>query len=75
MAKNDIVHGFYHKNLAEEISRLLLECDKIGIFITKKEATALIGERSKRCFMKKDEIIDYIRQLRKINKTIKEKLG
>jgi predicted ABC-type ATPase len=64
---SDIIHGFYHKNLAEEINRLLLDCNKIGIFITKKEATALIAERSRRGFMPKADILNYIKQLKGIN--------
>lgn len=62
----DIVHGFYHKNLANEIARLLLDCQKIGIFITKKEATALIAERSRRGFMPKADIILYIKKIKNI---------
>jgi predicted ABC-type ATPase len=62
----DIIYGFYHKNLAEEINRLLIDCNKIGIFITKKEATALIAERSKKGFMAKADILTYIRQLKEL---------
>jgi predicted ABC-type ATPase len=64
--ESDIVHGFYHKNLAEEINRLLMDCNKLGIFITKKEATALIAERSKRGFMPKAEILTYIKKIKNL---------
>jgi hypothetical protein len=64
----DIVHSFYHKNMAEEIDRLLIDCRKMGVFISKKEATALIAERSRRGFMTKTEILDYIRKLKGVIK-------
>ena len=64
----DIVHSFYHKKMEEEIKRLLLDCQKMGIFINKKEATALIAERSKRGFMTKTQILEYITQLKGVSR-------
>jgi len=66
MVKNDYIHGAYHKDLAKEIKRVLLECEKIGIFMNKKEASALVSQKSKRGFMTQKEIIDYVRRVRKV---------
>jgi len=66
---NDFVHDAYHKNLAEEIKRVLIDCEKIGIFLNKKLASALVAEKSKRGKMSDVEIKDYIRGLRGIVKT------
>jgi len=63
MVKQDYVHGAYHKNLANEIQRVLLECGKIGILMNKKLATALIAEKSKRGMMTKKEIEEYLKEL------------
>jgi hypothetical protein len=60
----DIIHGFYHKCLDEEIKRLLMDCKEIGININIKEATALIAEKSKRGFMPKSDILDYLAKVR-----------
>jgi len=65
MVKNDIVRGFYHKSLAKEIERVLGDCKSIGLFINKKQATAIIAQKSKRGKMLKEEIIEYLNKLEK----------
>jgi len=62
---SDIIRGFYHKSLAKEIERVLGDCKSIGLFISKKLATAIIAEKSKRYKMQKQEIIDYLNKLEK----------
>lgn len=67
MAKEkDWVRSFYHINMAKEISRVLLECNKQGIFIDKKEATAIIAEKSRRSVMNKTDIENYIKKIKGI---------
>ena len=66
--EKDWVRSFYHINLAKEISRVLLECNKQGIFIDKKEATAIIAEKSRRSIMSKSEIENYVKQIKGIVK-------
>ena len=69
MAKEkDYVRSFYHVNLAKEIARVLLECNKMGIFIGKKEVTAVIAEKSRRSVMSKIDIENYIKQIKGITK-------
>jgi len=69
MAKEkDYVRSFYHVNLAKEIARVLLECNKQGIFIDKKEATAIIAEKSRRSVMSKADIETYVKQIKGIAK-------
>ena len=65
MVKNDYVHGAYHKDLAKEIERVLLECEKAGIFVNKKESSALVSQKSRRGIMTPKEIIAYIKKMRK----------
>lgn len=68
---DDWVHDAFHKNLAIEIKRVMLECDKQGIFLNKKLATALVAEKSKRGKMTISEIKNYIRQIRNLTGEIK----
>lgn len=66
MAKRDYVHGAYHKNLQEEIMRVLGECEKIGVFLNKKEASAVVSEKSRRGMMNKKELEEYIKKIKGI---------
>lgn len=66
MAKGDIIHDAFHKNLVDEINRVRLDCEKIGIFLNKKLASALVAEKSKRGKMQEYEIKEYIKDLRGI---------
>jgi len=68
MAKKDYIHGAYHKNLKEEIMRVLLECERIGIFLNKKEASAVVSEKSKKGLMNKGQITEYVRKIKGLNK-------
>jgi hypothetical protein len=54
--------------LEEEIRRILLNCEKLGIKVTKKEATAIIAEKSKRTILNKDEISKLLINLRSLKK-------
>ena len=65
MAKRDYVRGGFHTSLAKEIERVLLECENAGIFLNKKEASAVVAEKSKRGKMNTLEIQDYIKQLKR----------
>jgi len=62
----DYIHGAYHKELADEINRVLLNCEKNGIFINKKNASAIVAEKSKKGKMTLVEIKEYVKRLRKI---------
>ena len=64
MAKNDIIHGHYHKALAKEISRVLSECERLGIFVNKSEASAIVAMKSKKGPADEKEIIAYIKRLK-----------
>ena len=66
--QKDIVHDAYHRNLAEEIKRVLLECEDLGIFLNKKLASALVAEKSKRGKINEWEIKRIIKNLRGIIK-------
>lgn len=68
MNKDEIVHDAFHKNLVEEIKRVLLDCEKIGIFLNKKLASALVAEKSKRGKINEFEIKEFIKHLRGIVK-------
>lgn len=68
MSKGDIVHDAYHKNLVDEIRRVLLDCEKIGIFLNKKLASALVAEKSKKGKMSEFEIKEFIKKMRGIVK-------
>jgi len=58
----DYVRGGYHKNLEEEINRVLIECEGLGIFLpTKKLASALVAQKSKIGRMNKPEIITFLK--------------
>ncbi len=60
---NDIVHSFYHKDLDREIKRVLLECRKKGLYINKKQATAIVSEKSRRGTMTVEEIKEYLNRI------------
>lgn len=66
MSKGDIIHGAYHINLAEEIKRVLLNCEKMGIFLNQKLASALVAEKSRKNKMSEFEIKQFIQKLRGI---------
>ncbi len=66
MVKRDYVHGAYHKKLKEEIMRVLIECERIGIFLNKKEASAVVSEKSKKGMMNKKEVVEYVRRIKGI---------
>lgn len=64
MAKRDYIHCAVHKSLAEEINRVYIECEKIGIFINKKLASAIVAEKSKNHKMNQKEITGFIKRLK-----------
>ena len=59
----DIVHSFYHKDLDKEIKRVFLECRKEGLYINKKQATAVVSEKSRRGTMNIEEIKKYLNRI------------
>jgi len=68
MVRGDIVHDAFHINLTNEIKRVMIDCEKLGIFLNKKLASALVSEKSKRGKMTDLEIKEYIKNLRGIIK-------
>ena len=64
IVKKGYVYDAVHFTLIKEIERVLWDCDKNGIFISKKIAGAIVSEKSKRGKMSKEEIIDYVRKIR-----------
>lgn len=72
MGKKDYIHGAYHKNLKEEIMRVLSECERVGIFLNKKEASAVVSEKSKKGMMNKKEVEEYVRKIKGLTKSLKD---
>ncbi len=68
MPKDDYVHTAIPKELDAEIKRVLVDCERLGIFLNKRLAGELVTEKSRRGFMTQSEIKDYIRRIRKIKK-------
>lgn len=64
MAKSDYVRGGYHKQLEKEMNRVFESCHKQGLFISKKEASAIVAEKSKRGIMDTNEIKDFLIKLK-----------
>lgn len=64
MAKRDYVHCAVHKNLVEEINRVLIECERLGLFINKKWASAIVAEKSKNHKMKQPELVEFLKKMR-----------
>jgi len=65
MAKRDYVRGGFHTSLAKEINRVFVECENAGIFLNKKEASAVVAEKSKRGRMSLIEIQEYIKRIKR----------
>ena len=68
MPRTDFVWTAIPKELDAEIKRVLIDCEKLGIFLNKKNAGKLVTEKSKRGSMTAAEIKDYIRTIRGIVK-------
>jgi len=66
MAKRDYINTAIHKNLAEEISRVYTECQKLGLFLNKKWASAVVAEKSKNNKMNQKEIVEFVKKMRGI---------
>ena len=64
MAKRDYVHLAVHKCLVDEINRVHTECEKLGLLVNKKWASAIVAEKSKNNKMNQKEIIDFIKRLK-----------
>lgn len=68
MATKDFVWGAYDKRLELEIQRLLGYCKKMGFRVSRREITALIGERSRTCYMEKHAIENYLKNIKMVGK-------
>lgn len=64
MAKRDYIHCAVHKSLVEEINRVHVECEKLGLFLNKKWASAVVAEKSKNHKMKQPELVEFIKRLK-----------
>ena len=64
MAKRDYIHCSVHESLANEIRRVHMECQKIGIFVNKKWASAIVAEKSKNHKMNQKEITEFIKKMK-----------
>lgn len=62
--RKETIHGAFHRNLQEEIKRVMEEMKKFNIEINKLEATAIIAERSNDVFWDKDKALKILRRLR-----------
>ena len=74
MAKRDYIHCAVHKSLVEEINRVHIECEKLGLFLNKKWASAIVAEKSKNHKMKQIELVEFLKKIRGVlvnEKTIK----
>lgn len=66
MVKSNYVHGAYHIQLESEMNRVFKQCHREGIFISKKDASALVAEKSKRGIMNTNEIKQFLIKLKGI---------
>lgn len=64
MAKRDYLHTAIHKCLVEEINRVHIECQKLGLFLNKKWASAVVAEKSKNNRMNQKEITEFIKKMK-----------
>ena len=62
MAKRDYIHCAVHESLVKEINRVLTECERLGLFINKKWASAILAEKSKNHKMKQPELVEFIKK-------------
>jgi len=66
MSKNNYIRTSYPKEMYDEITRILLDCKKLGIFLkSRKQACLLAVEKSRRNIMTREEIIDFLNRLEK----------
>ena len=68
MAKNDLVHPAIPKVLLETMKKVLIDCEKLYIFLNKKEAYLVVNEKAKRGKMTDLEIKEFIQRVRGIVK-------
>ena len=68
MAKNDFVHTAIPKELLETAKRVLIDCEKLNIFLNKKLAYLIVNEKAKRGKMSDVEIKEFIKGVRGIVK-------
>ena len=66
MPRTDFVWTAIPKELDAEIKRVLIDCEKLGIFLNKKTAAEVVTEKSKRGIMTQEEIKQYVQKLRGI---------
>jgi hypothetical protein len=65
---NKWIRTSYPEELAKEIDRILVDCEKQGIFLrSKTEAAKIIAEKSRRYKMPKNELIAYLREINQGN--------
>lgn len=60
----DFKRGHYHISLENEILRIEKELKKRGRNITRKEATAILAQKSKKAFISDDEIQQILGSMR-----------
>jgi len=65
MSRDDYVWTAIPKKLDAEIKRVLVDCEKIGIFLNKKQAAEIVSEKSKKGMMTQEEIKEYIQKIRR----------
>lgn len=66
---SNLIHTAIPKELQETMNKVLVDCEKLGIFLNKKTAYLILTEKSKRGKMSDIEIKDYVKQMRGIAKT------
>ena len=64
MVKDDFAHTAIPKELLATMNRVLIDCDKLGIFLNKKQAYLIINEKAKRGKMTDIEIKEFIKRVR-----------
>jgi len=64
MVKDDFTHTAIPKELLETMNKVLIDCNKLGIFLNKKQAYLVVNEKAKRGKMNDIEIKEFIKRVR-----------
>jgi hypothetical protein len=68
MTKNNLIHTAIPSELVETAKKVLIDCEKLGIFLNKSLSYLIINEKAKRGKMSDLEIKEFIKKLRGIVK-------